>query len=125
MHVRKRGPAQRKHFSGRVELHRAASERNHAVVQRNVAALQLLDVAHHFGFAAVAVKDGVRQNRVGAQMLQTLSTVGKGGDLGAQSLCQSGHKGVGVVAVHYLVGADLHTLIGVSEVDSVRLSRFL
>ena len=50
-------PAQRDHGGCRVQLHSAATQRDHAMVQGNVSPLQLVDVAHHLGLGAVGVED--------------------------------------------------------------------
>ena len=44
MQVAEFTPAERQHFCGRIEFHGAGAERNHAVGQGYVAALQLLDI---------------------------------------------------------------------------------
>ena len=59
-------PGNRRHLGRGVQLHGAGAERNHAVHQRVVAVLQALEVAHHLGFAAVAVEHRVRKDGVGA-----------------------------------------------------------
>ena len=48
--------AQRHHRNGGRQLHRARAERDHAVDQRDVAPLELLDVAHQFGLAAIVAE---------------------------------------------------------------------
>ena len=54
-------PGDRLHLGGRVELHRARAERDHAAVQRDVLVGQRAQVAHHRGLGAVA-----GERRVGA-----------------------------------------------------------
>ena len=49
-------PAHGQQLSGRVELHRAAAERNHPVHQREITTHQALDVTHQLGLAAIAVE---------------------------------------------------------------------
>ncbi len=49
-------PADRQHFRAGVEFHGAGAEWNHAVHQAEVAALQALEIAHHFRFAVIAVE---------------------------------------------------------------------
>src|SRR5438552_1530830 len=45
MNVRKLRPGDRKHLAGRVELHRARAERDHALREREIARLKTRDVA--------------------------------------------------------------------------------
>ena len=54
-------PAQRHHFRRRVQLHRAAPQRDHAAVQRDVLGLQSVQVAHHLRLGVVGVEDWMRQ----------------------------------------------------------------
>ena len=63
-------PAQRHHFGGRVQLHRAGAERDHAAIQRDVLHLQAMQVAHHLRLAVVAVEDGMLQIAALAVMLR-------------------------------------------------------
>ena len=49
-------PTHRSQLSCRIELHGAASQRDHAVHQGEILADEALDVAHQFGFAAIALK---------------------------------------------------------------------
>ena len=51
--VAKLRPAEGIHRGGGVQLHRAASERNHAAVEAEVAVFEFLHVAHHVSLAAV------------------------------------------------------------------------
>ena len=53
------GPGHRLHFGGGVELHGAATERNHAPVERVVLIGELLEVAHHLSLRAVDVEHRV------------------------------------------------------------------
>ena len=55
------GKGHRLHLGGRVQLHRARPERDHAAVQRVVAVAQSPHVAQHRGLAAVGVEDRVSQ----------------------------------------------------------------
>ncbi len=64
------GPGDRLHLGGRVQLHRAGAERDHAAVQRVVTVGELAQVAQHRGLGTVLVEDRVGQERVAAQ--QTL-----------------------------------------------------
>src|SRR6185369_8888095 len=54
-----RGPRDRDHLARGVQLHRARAERDHAVREREVAALELLYVAEHRGLGVVAPEDRV------------------------------------------------------------------
>ena len=60
-------PGDRLHLGGRVELHRAGAQRDHAAVERVVAVGELAQVAQHRGLGAVLVEDRVGQVVVGAQ----------------------------------------------------------
>ncbi len=61
------GPGHRLHLGGRVELHGAGAQRDHAAVQRVVLVRELAQVAQHRGLGAVLVEDRVGQVRVRAQ----------------------------------------------------------
>ena len=61
VHVCKLRPADRNHFTGGVELHRAAPQRNHRPVERQVTVGQLPQIAEHLGLAAMGVKDRMGQ----------------------------------------------------------------
>ena len=54
-------PRHRNHLGRRIELHRATSERNHRVRQRQVLVSQRRDVAQHLRLGTVAVEYGVGQ----------------------------------------------------------------
>ena len=71
VNIPKLGPAQRHHGNSRIQFHRARTQRDHAVGQRNITMLQLLDVTHHVGFAVVFFED--RFGQIGRCTLQTLS----------------------------------------------------
>src|SRR2546422_7506893 len=45
-------PGERRHLGRRIELHRARAERDHRRGEREVARLELLDVAQHFRLGA-------------------------------------------------------------------------
>jgi hypothetical protein len=56
VHLRELGPGYRDHLGGGVELHGAGAERDHGVVQRQVAVLQALEVAQHAVLGVVGVE---------------------------------------------------------------------
>ena len=56
------GPRHRDHLHGGVQLHGAAAQRDHAVRERQVAALQRPDVPQHLRLAVVAVEHRVRED---------------------------------------------------------------
>mmetsp|Transcript_12825 Transcript_12825/g.27711 ORF Transcript_12825/g.27711 Transcript_12825/m.27711 type:complete len:233 (-) Transcript_12825:1659-2357(-) len=60
--VGKRGPRDRDHFGGSIELHGARSQRDHGVVQGQVAIFQRFEVAKHLRLGVVLPEDGVGQN---------------------------------------------------------------
>ena len=64
MHLGELGPGHRDHLGGGVELHGAGAERDHRVVQRQVAVLQALQVAQHAVLGVVRVEHRVRQDRL-------------------------------------------------------------
>ena len=66
VHVRELGPGDGNHLAGRVELHGAAAQRDHAAVQRQVFVGQSADVAQHAGLGMVAVEHRVRHEIAGA-----------------------------------------------------------
>ena len=55
------GPGHGEHFRGGVELHGAGAQRDHGAGEREVARLQLADVAEHLGLGMVAVEDGMSE----------------------------------------------------------------
>ena len=67
MHVRKRWPGDRDHLAGRVQLHRARTQRDHRAVQRQVFVGQAADVAQHLGLGVVVVEHRVRQEGAAAR----------------------------------------------------------
>ncbi|ENO93134.1 putative metal-dependent RNase [Thauera sp. 28] len=74
-------PGHRDHLAGGVELHRARAERDHRVIERKVAVLQLLEVAQHLVLGVVRVEYRMRQDGVGAQHLggQVAAALGETG----------------------------------------------
>ena len=59
--VRELRPGDRDHLAGGVEFHRAAAQRDHAAVEREILVAQRADVAEHRGFAVVRVEDRMRE----------------------------------------------------------------
>ncbi len=70
VHVGELGPGDRDHLAGRVELHRARAQRDHAAVQRQVLVGQAADVAQHLGLAVVRVEHRVREELAAARQRQ-------------------------------------------------------
>ncbi len=56
VNVGKLGPGDGKHLAGRVELHGATAERDHASVQCQVFVAQHADIAQHAGFGVVGIE---------------------------------------------------------------------
>ncbi|MNX97798.1 hypothetical protein D3C86_1301780 [compost metagenome] len=54
-------PAQRNHFRSSIQLHRTATQRDHAGIQAQVFIFQRLDITHHQGFAVMAVEISMGQ----------------------------------------------------------------
>ncbi len=54
-------PAEWHHLGRCIELHGAASEGNHRVVEGDVLPLKATQVAHHFGLCVVGIEDRVAQ----------------------------------------------------------------
>ena len=50
-------PRDRKHLRGRIEFHRAGTERNHRRCQRQIARFELFEITQHFCLGVVAVED--------------------------------------------------------------------
>ena len=90
MDVRELGPGDRDHLAGRVELHGAAAQRDHAAVEREVLVRQAADVAQHRGLALVGVEHRMRQE--GARAAQFLRNARRG--VGGQ-LLEARHRGAG------------------------------
>ena len=63
MHGRKLRPRDRHHLGGRVELHRARAERDHAAVERQIAIGQSAHVTQQLGLGAIAVKHRMIEER--------------------------------------------------------------
>ena len=55
----KAGHRERNHGRGRVELHRARSEGDHGVDEREILALEVVDVPEHLGLGVVGVEHGL------------------------------------------------------------------
>ena len=69
MDVREFRPGDRDHLARGIELHRAAAQRDHAAVQREVLVGQRADVAQHAGLGVVGVEHRVREEVAGAAQL--------------------------------------------------------
>ena len=67
MHPAEFGPRDGQHFTRGVELHRARTEGDHRVAERQVLRFESADVAEHFVLGVVAVEDGRGQIRRGAR----------------------------------------------------------
>ena len=67
MDARELRPRDGEHLAGRVELHRAASQRDHGLRQRQIARLKLEDVTQHLGLAVMRVEDRMREISAGAR----------------------------------------------------------
>ena len=65
MDICKLWPSDGNHLAGRIELHGAAAQRNHAAVQCQVLVAKHADIAQHPGFGMVRVKDRMRQEGAG------------------------------------------------------------
>ena len=61
MHVREPGPRDGNHLGGRVELHRARTERNHGPVEREVLVGERTDVTQELGLRAIEPEHGLRE----------------------------------------------------------------
>lgn len=70
-------PGQRNHAAGAIELHRAATQRDHGVDKTEVLGGQVVNVSEHLGLGVVLVEDRVGQDFGGA--LQVGSDSGPGG----------------------------------------------
>ena len=77
--LRELRPGDRLHLGGRVELHGAGAQRDHAAVQRVVAVGEPAQVAQHRGLGAVLVEDRVGQVVVGAQQCPRAARRPRGG----------------------------------------------
>jgi hypothetical protein len=64
VHLRELGPGDGNHLGGGVELHGAGAERDHGVVQRQVAVLQALQIAQHAVLGVVGVEHRMGQDRL-------------------------------------------------------------
>lgn len=51
------GPSERYHTACAVELHGAATERDHSMHEREILGLEVVYVSQHFGFGVVGVED--------------------------------------------------------------------
>ena len=60
-------PGDRDHLRRGVQFHGAGAQRDHRLVQRQIFTLQGVHVAHHLGFAMVAVKHRMGEDRIVAQ----------------------------------------------------------
>ena len=69
------GPRHREHLRRRVELHRAAAERDHRVRERQVARLERAHVAQHLGFRMVRAEHRMRAERARAREALVVAVV--------------------------------------------------
>ena len=60
-------PGDGDHLGGGIQLHGAGAQRDHRLVQRQILTLQRVHIAHHLGFAVVAVKHRMSKDRIVAQ----------------------------------------------------------
>lgn len=51
------GPGERNHTARAVELHGAATERDHSMHEREILGLEVVYVSQHFGFGVVGIED--------------------------------------------------------------------
>ena len=109
-------PTERQHFGGGIQFHGARPERYHRLRQRNVFALQLLDVAHQIGFGVVLLEYFVMQSR---RVAQQFLRHGNGGDgsklcrhLFAKHVCKDGYNFGNAGCGGRLVGADAYDAVG-------------
>ncbi len=108
-------PAERKHLGGGVELHGAAAQRNHGVGERDVLALQHLDVAHHLGLGVVGIEDLLRKDGGFALHETGFGGEGRAAFRAAEDLAD----GAGLFAAGKFVEGDLHgASIGIPEVET-------
>ncbi|MCY1217590.1 hypothetical protein D9M72_295080 [compost metagenome] len=84
------GPGDGDHLAGRVELHGAAAQRDHAAVEREVLVREAADVAQHRRFALVGVEHRVREEGAGAAQVLGNQRRGAGGQL-----VEARHRGAG------------------------------
>ena len=129
MQLAKRRPTHGRQFRRRVQLHRAAAQRDHAVHQGEVLADQPLDVAQEFGFTAVVVKHGLaqpwplaqRQLRPGlfqAPLMPGLHAgcLGLGGLAG--TIGQGRQQGLQLLKGTELIEADAHRRVPWAEIET-------
>ena len=60
-------PGDGDHLGGGVQFHGAGTQRDHRLIQRQIFTLQRVHIAHHFGFAVVAIKHRMGEDFVVAQ----------------------------------------------------------
>ena len=60
-------PSDRDHLGGSVQLHGARSQRDHCLVQGQIFALQRVHITHHLGFAVIAIKHRMAEDRIVTQ----------------------------------------------------------
>ncbi len=134
VHAGKLAPAEGHHLGGGIELHGAASQRNHGAVEAEVFLLEHLDVAHHGGLVVERVENLLGEVGGGALEVGGDSLVGElaaaalaldGGGFLAGSFGQAGHNGVEVGLRGGLVDGDANALVAdIAEVNLVLQSHF-
>ena len=67
VHVGKSRQRNRDHLGGRVQLHRARSQRDHRTIQRDVLVFQPFQIAEHLVLGMIPVEHRLRQQRAGAR----------------------------------------------------------
>ncbi len=97
------------------------------MVKGDVAALQLLDVAHHFRFRTARREDGVRQIRSAARQSggELRFTQGKSDRSRPLRRCQSIDQGLGIGRVHHFIRRNQNSIGAEAHVDLGSLSGLL
>ena len=114
---------ERQHFRSGIELHRARTQRNHGVSQRDVSALKALDVTHQLGLGVILSEEFLLHELGGAHEL--LIEVATAVDVvhigGVRLACHAGkhlQQHSQRLGLRRLVKADAHvTVLEVAQVD--------
>ena len=117
VHVAEFWPRHRHHLGGGVEFHGAAAQRNHCVVERQIAVLQALQVAQHLVLGAVRVEYRMGEN--GVRALQCGGNVIRFADVDEGLADEHRKQGGYVVARGCFIEADADRIgINVAHIEA-------
>ena len=106
------------HLGGRVELHRARSERDHTAIKRVVIVGEVLEIAHHRRLGAVRVEHRMGEVLAGAQQVRRDPVELVRHRVVDELLAEDARDGAHVIESRGLVCRELHMIV-VDEMDEI------